>query len=56
MTDPARRVYSPERFRLVLILLTVVTLPFVIGASILIYYVRAASASWWTAASRASGG
>ena len=41
MTDPARRVYSPERLRLVLILLTVVTLPFVIGASILIYsYVR----------------
>jgi penicillin-binding protein 1B len=41
MTDPARKVYSPERLRLVLILLTVVTLPFVIGASILIYtYVR----------------
>jgi penicillin-binding protein 1B len=41
MTDPAPRVYSPERLRLVLILLTVVTLPFVIGASILIYnYVR----------------
>src|SRR5260221_2580109 len=41
MTDPARRVSSPERLRLVLILLTVVPLPFVIGASILIYtYVR----------------
>jgi penicillin-binding protein 1B len=41
MIDPARRVYSPERLRLVLILLTIVTLPIVIGASILIYtYVR----------------
>src|SRR6266704_4245236 len=41
MIDPARRVYSPERLRLVLILLTIVTLPIVIGASILIYtYLR----------------
>src|SRR5258706_3079182 len=41
MIDPARKVYSSDRLRLVLVLLTVVTLPIVIGASILIYtYVR----------------
>jgi len=41
MIDPTRRVYSPERLRLVLILLTIVTLPVVVGTSILIYtYVR----------------
>ncbi len=38
MTDPHPRVYSPERLRLVLILLTLVTLPVVIGSSFLIYY------------------
>jgi penicillin-binding protein 1B len=41
MREPERRVYSPERLRLVLILLTLVTLPVVIGASVFIfYYVR----------------
>jgi penicillin-binding protein 1B len=41
MIDPARKVYSSDRLRLVLVLLTVITLPIVIGASILIYtYVR----------------
>ncbi|HSB61578.1 MAG TPA: PBP1A family penicillin-binding protein [Vicinamibacteria bacterium] len=41
MNDSAPRIYSPERLRLVLVLLTIVTLPIVIGASILIYtYVR----------------
>ena len=47
MAHPARRVaptgsrgntYSPQRLRLVLILLTAVTLPVVIGCSVLIYY------------------
>jgi penicillin-binding protein 1B len=38
MTDLSRRVYSPERLRLVLILLTLITLPVVIGGSALIYY------------------
>ncbi len=38
MSTPERRVYSPERFRLVLILLTLVTLPVVIGASVFIYH------------------
>ena len=38
MTDPTRNVYSSKRLRLVLILLTVVTLPVVVGCSTLIYY------------------
>src|SRR5262245_2535228 len=38
MSVPERRVYSPERLRLVLILLTLVTVPVVIGASVFIYY------------------
>jgi penicillin-binding protein 1B len=38
MSEPERRVYSPERLRLVLILLTLVTLPVVIGSSVFIYY------------------
>ncbi|PYQ49552.1 MAG: penicillin-binding protein [Acidobacteria bacterium] len=47
MAHPARRVaptgsrgntYSPQRLRLVLILMTAVTLPVVIGSSVLIYY------------------
>ena len=38
MTDPHPRVYSPERLRLVLLLLSLVTLPVVIGSSFLIYY------------------
>ena len=47
MAHPARRVaptgsrgntYSPQRLRLVLILLTAATLPVVIGCSVLIYY------------------
>ena len=47
MAHPSRRVaptgsrgntYSPQRLRLVLILLTAVTLPVVIGCSVLIYY------------------
>ena len=47
MAHPARRIaptgsrgntYSPQRLRLVLILLTAVTLPVVIGSSVLIYY------------------
>ena len=36
--DNAPRIYSKERLRLVLILLTLVTLPFVVGTSALIYY------------------
>ncbi len=41
MTDPARLVYSARRFRIVLLLLTLVFLPIVIGASVLIYeYLR----------------
>ena len=47
MAHPARRVaptgsrgntYSPQRLRLVLILMTAVTLPVVIGCSVVIYY------------------
>jgi len=41
MGESARRVYSPQRFRVVVALLTLVFLPIVIGASFLIYqYVR----------------
>jgi penicillin-binding protein 1B len=41
MNENARRVYSPQRFRLVVALLTLIFLPIVIGASVLIYhYVR----------------
>ena len=41
MTDPARHVYSARRFRIVALLLTLVFLPIVIGASLLIYqYMR----------------
>jgi penicillin-binding protein 1B len=38
MASPGRNVYSKQRLRLVLILLTVVTLPFVVGGFTLIYY------------------
>ena len=38
MPPPARYSYSPERLRLVLTLLTIITLPIVIGSSVLIYY------------------
>ena len=41
MTDPARRVYSARRFRIVALLLTLVFLPIVIGASLFVYqYLR----------------
>ena len=41
MNDPARRVYSTRRFRIVATLLTLVFLPIVIGSSLLIYqYMR----------------
>ena len=41
MSDPSRRVYSPRRFRVVVLLLTLVFLPIVIGASLLIFqYIR----------------
>lgn len=41
MSDPARQVYSARRFRIVLLLLTLVFLPIVVGASLLIYqYLR----------------
>ncbi len=41
MSDPSRRVYSPRRFRAVVVLLTLVFLPIVIGASLLIFqYIR----------------
>jgi penicillin-binding protein 1B len=41
MSDPSRRVYSPRRFRVVLVLLTLVFLPIVIGTSLLIFqYIR----------------
>jgi hypothetical protein len=41
MTDPARQVYSIRRFHIVALLLTLVFLPIVIGASLLIYeYMR----------------
>jgi penicillin-binding protein 1B len=38
MSAPARNVYSPQRLKLVLLLLTVITLPIVVGTSVLIYY------------------
>jgi len=38
MASPGRNVYSKQRLRLVLILLTLVTLPFVVGGFTLIYY------------------
>jgi penicillin-binding protein 1B len=38
LPPPARYSYSPERLRLVLTLLTIITLPIVIGSSVLIYY------------------
>jgi penicillin-binding protein 1B len=37
-SPPAPRTYSRQRLRLVIALLTVVTLPIVVGASVLIYY------------------
>jgi penicillin-binding protein 1B len=41
MNDTARRVYSARRFRIVVVLLTLIFLPIVIGASVLIYqYMR----------------
>ena len=41
MSDTARRVYSARRFRLVVLLLTLVFVPIVVGASLLIYqYMR----------------
>jgi penicillin-binding protein 1B len=41
MSGPSRNVYSPQRLRLVLVLLTLVTLPIVVGVSLLIYqYMR----------------
>ena len=41
MSDPSRRVYSSRRFRVVVVLLTLVFLPIVIGASLLIFqYIR----------------
>ena len=41
MTDPAPRVYSTRRLRIVALLLTLVFLPIVIGASLLVYqYLR----------------
>jgi len=41
MSDPSRRVYSARRFRAVVLLLTLVFLPIVIGASLLIFqYIR----------------
>jgi penicillin-binding protein 1B len=38
MGSPGRNVYSKQRLKLVLVLLSLVTLPFVVGASALIYY------------------
>ncbi len=38
MGTPGRNVYSKQRLKLVLVLLSLVTLPFVVGASALIYY------------------
>ena len=38
LPPPSRYSYSPERLRLVLTLLTIITLPIVIGSSVLIYY------------------
>ncbi|HEY6548972.1 MAG TPA: PBP1A family penicillin-binding protein, partial [Vicinamibacteria bacterium] len=41
MTGPARNVYSPQRLKVVLVLLSLVTLPVVVGMSLLIYqYMR----------------
>jgi penicillin-binding protein 1B len=41
MSDTARRVYSARRFRIVVLLLTLVFVPIVVGASLLIYqYLR----------------
>ncbi len=41
MLDPARRVYSARRFRIVVSLLTLIFLPLVIGASLFVYqYLR----------------
>jgi penicillin-binding protein 1B len=41
MSDPSRRVYSSRRFHVVVLLLTLVFLPIVIGASLLIFqYIR----------------
>ena len=41
MSDTARRVYSARRFRIVVLLLTLVFVPVVVGASLLIYqYMR----------------
>ena len=41
MNDTARRVYSTRRFRIVVALLSLVFLPIVVGASLLIYqYLR----------------
>jgi penicillin-binding protein 1B len=41
MSDPSRRVYSARRFRVVVLLLTLVFLPIVIGASLVIFqYIR----------------
>ena len=38
MSPRSRNTYSPRRLRLVLFLLTVVTLPLVVGSAVLIYY------------------
>jgi penicillin-binding protein 1B len=38
MSSPSRNIYSPQRLKLVLILLTIITLPIVVGTSVLIYY------------------
>lgn len=38
LQPPSRQTYSPKRLRLVLLLLTLVTLPVVVGSSSLIYY------------------
>jgi len=41
MSDTSRKVYSARRFRIVVLLLSVIFLPIVIGASLLIYqYLR----------------
>jgi penicillin-binding protein 1B len=38
MSDTVRKVYSPQRLRLVILLLTLVFLPIVIGSSVLVYH------------------
>jgi penicillin-binding protein 1B len=38
MTVPPRNVYSPQRLKVVLVLLSLVTLPVVVGVSVLIYH------------------